>query len=308
MSSPPMSMAAMADHRAALLAQCPPAAARPADASVLPVHVTRQGTTGPSVLLVHGGVQGGLGGGATTFVRQEGLAGQGWQLALVDRPGFGQSPSRGPDDMLADAPWIADLLGDGAHLVGHSWGGAEALLAAARRPAAVRSLVLVEPALHALLATDPAVRTNPALQQDLGRTAQALLAAQTPGEYGLAFSRGLGALPAGGPNPVAALEADPGKANRAGCALLQARMAPPEALREAADALARAGVPVLVISGGWSPTFDAIGDLAARLTHGRHVIVRSPNHFPMLANADEFNRTIDAFMRQADHARSTGTK
>ena len=95
----------------------------------------------PLVLIVHGGVQGGLGGGPATFARQEALADLGWQVAIVDRSGLGRTPSRGPDDMEADAPWIADMLGDGAHLVGHSWGGASALLAAASRPrACARSL------------------------------------------------------------------------------------------------------------------------------------------------------------------------
>ncbi len=305
-----MSMHAMFEHRAALLAQCPPAPAPPseADAATLSVHVTTKGAAGPTVLVVHGGVQGGLGGGASTFVRQEPLAERGWQLRLVDRPGFGQSPSRGVDGMVADAPWIADLLGDGAHLVGHSWGGAEALLAAARRPNAVRSLVLVEPALQPLLMSDPAVQSNPAVMADAGRTAQSLMAAKTPGEYALTFARSLGTMPANAPNPVTALEADPERATRAGCALLQARMAPPDVMRQAAAAVAHAGIPVLVITGGWSPSFDAVGDLAARLTHGRHVVVRSPNHFPQLANADEFNTVVDAFLREADRARAAGAR
>ena len=305
------SMQHMQDHRAALIAQCPPAPAplSAADAATRPIHVKRLGATGPAVLFIHGGVQGGLGGGATTFVRQEALAEQGWQLRLADRPGFGQSPSRGVDDMMADAPWIADLLGDGAHLVGHSWGGAEALLAAARRPEAVRSLILVEPAMQPLLMTDPTA-LNDATKADAGRLGAALMAAQSPREYGLAFARSLGTFDTGGrgPNPIAALEADPEKATSAGCALLQGRMASPDLMKRAAEAVARAHIPVLVITGGWSPTFDAGGDLAAQLTGGRHVIVRSPNHFPQLANATEFNITVDAFMREADRARPAGTK
>ena len=39
---------------------------------------------------------------------------------MVERPGFGQSPTCGVDDMAADAVWIAVMLGDGAHLIGHS--------------------------------------------------------------------------------------------------------------------------------------------------------------------------------------------
>ncbi len=296
------------EHRAALLAQCPPAPPRlpEAEAAKLPIHVTEWGTAGPEVLVVHGGVQGGLGGGPSTFARQEALAQRGWRLRLVDRPGFGQSPSRGVDDMEADAVWIADMLGGGANLIGHSWGGGEALLAAARRPEAVRSLILIEPALQMLLMGSPSVEADPALKADAMRWGGMLLSAQSPRDYALAFGHSLGAVEQGGNasnTAVAALDADPDLATRFGCALLQARMAPVPALRQAAETVARARIPVLVVTGGWSPFFDAVGGLAAKLTGGRHVIVRSPNHFVQLAGAEEFNAVADAFMREADQAR-----
>jgi pimeloyl-ACP methyl ester carboxylesterase len=108
----------------------------------------------------------------------------------------------------------------------------------------------------------------------------------------LIFSRGLGL----GTDVEAALENDPNEATALGCALLRARMAAPKALRTAAGTVARSKIPVLIISGGWSPTFDAIGELAAELTHGEHVIVPSMNHFPQLENPDVFNDTITAFV------------
>jgi pimeloyl-ACP methyl ester carboxylesterase len=48
------------------------------------------------------------------------------------------------------------LLGDGAHLVGHSYGALGALFAAALRPDAVRSLTLVEPPVYGLARGYPA--------------------------------------------------------------------------------------------------------------------------------------------------------
>ena len=299
--------AAMREQRASLLTQCPPMdALSEAEAAKLPIHVTRWGASGPSVLLVHGGVQGGLGGGPSTFAKQEGLAQRGWQVQVVDRPGFGQSPSRGPDDMMADAVWIADMLGDGAHLIAHSWGAAESLLAAARRPSAVKSLIMVEPALEALLPTDPGFKDNPVAQAAIGGRVRQLLGSKSPAEYGLSFATSLGTADTGdsAPNAVAAaFAADPAQAARVGCALLRARMAPPEAFKAATDAVAKAGIPVLVISGGWSPAYNAVGDLVAKLTGGRHVIVKSPSHFVQLASAGEFNDVVDAFMRDAEKAR-----
>ncbi len=297
------------EHRDVLIAQCPPAAARlpETEAAKHPIHVTAWGSAGPSVLIVHGGVQGGLGGGPSTFAKQEALAQQGWRLQLVDRPGFGQSGSRGVDDMQADAVWIADMLGGGAHLIGHSWGGAETLLAAARRPEAVRSLVLVEPAMQSLMIGDPAVERDPVLKADTLRWAGLLMSAQTPRDYALGFAHSLGAVETGGnasDTAVAALDADPQLAARYGCALLQARMATPSAMVQAAQAIARAHVPVLVITGGWSPFFDAVGEKAAALTGGRHVVVRSANHFVQLSGAAAFNKAVDAFMRDADKIRS----
>ncbi len=297
----------LAKHRSALIAQCQPVTRMPeAEAARLPIHVTTWGEAGPTVLIVHGGVQGGLGGGPSTFARQEALADRGWRLAVVDRPGFGRSPSRGVDDMEADAPWIADLLGEGAHLIGHSWGGAEALLAAARRPDTVRSLVLIEPALHSLLMAGPQANADPATRDAGAKFIGLLMGAQSPGDYALGFARALGTAtgdPVAPNEAAAALEADPERATRMGCALLQARMASPETLHRAAAVIAEASVPVLVVSGGWSPLYDAVGEIAAKLTGGRHVIVRSPNHFVQSANADDFNATVDAFMREADHLR-----
>ena len=280
-----MTMDRMQDHRAALLAQCPPLPELPeAEAAALPIHVTHWGRTGPTVLVVHGGVQGGLGGGPSTFSAQEALVERGWQFDLVDRPGFGRSPSRGVDDMERDAVWIAGMMGDGRHLMGHSWGGASSLLAAARRPDAVRSLVLVEPALMPLLMRDPSLNDDPTVAADARAMAGRLLSARTPGDYALAFARGLGAPDgSGASNPaVAALERDPGRAAAVGCALLRGRMASDDAMRHAAEEVRRAEIPVLVVTGGWSPSFDAIGAIARplRAAHRRGRVQRGRRRLP----------------------------
>jgi pimeloyl-ACP methyl ester carboxylesterase len=66
-------------------------------------------------------------------------------MILPDRPGHGRTPPHGREDFETDAPRIARFLDRGAHLVGHSYGGVVALLAATRCPDAVLSLTLIEP-------------------------------------------------------------------------------------------------------------------------------------------------------------------
>lgn len=221
---------------------------------------------------------------------------------MVERPGFGRSPSHGVDDMEADARWIADMLGGGAHLIGHSWGGAEALLAAARRPEAVSSLTLIEPALFPIVMTDPALRADLEMQAVAGRLAQLMLASQTPSDYAINFSRTVLGRPddAQANEHIAALQNDPDMAARVGCALLHGKMASPDAMRAAADAVARHGVPVLVVSGGWTPFFDRVGEVVARFTGGRSEIVLASSHFVQDVSADAFNSLVETFMREAE--------
>jgi pimeloyl-ACP methyl ester carboxylesterase len=289
-------------HRAALASMCPSCKAASQDATAaIPIHMTEWGTAGPTVLLIHGGVQGGLGGGPATFREQKVLAEKGWRLHVPDRPGFGESPTRGPDDMEADSIWVATALGDGAHLVGHSFGGAVALLAAARRPSAVRSLILIEPALVPLLPGSKVMRRSKLVREDLLSMGEASLKTRTPAEYALVLARDLGVVSRTSDGAVkAGEEPDAQTANALGCALLQARTASADRMRKAAKVVSDAGVPVLIITGGWKPMFEAIGEIGAELTGGRHVVVPAPNHFVQLVTPDAFNETIAAFMKAAD--------
>ncbi|MCI3220885.1 alpha/beta fold hydrolase [Streptomyces sp. NP-1717] len=82
-------------------------------------------------------------------------------LLLVDRRGYGSSPDTARSDFEADAEDLVRLLNDcpdGAHLVGHSHGGLAAMLAAGRRPRAVRSLALIQPSAFRAASDHPAVR------------------------------------------------------------------------------------------------------------------------------------------------------
>jgi pimeloyl-ACP methyl ester carboxylesterase len=122
--------------------------------------VARRGR-GPRAVLVHGGGAGGL----AAFSRQLTLA-DSFELLLPDRPGTGDTPADGPPDADRDGRLIADLLGalltddaarGPAHLVGHSYGGVAAMVAAAAGPDAVGSLVVIEPPVFQLAADEPDV-------------------------------------------------------------------------------------------------------------------------------------------------------
>ena len=71
---------------------------------------------GPPVLLIHGDIVG----PESTWRKQRPLAAR-WRLIIPKRPGFGRSPRLERNDFEVEAPLLAELLGDGAHLVGHSY-------------------------------------------------------------------------------------------------------------------------------------------------------------------------------------------
>lgn len=116
------------------------------------LHVTWWGS-GERVLLVHGS----FALARDVFVEQGPLADE-FRLGLVDRRGFGASPDTPRVDFEQDAEDIACLLDEPTHLVGHSYGGIGCLLAAPRRPEAVRSLTVIEPPAIALVPDEPAAR------------------------------------------------------------------------------------------------------------------------------------------------------
>ncbi|WP_375396686.1 alpha/beta fold hydrolase [uncultured Sphingomonas sp.] len=251
------------------------------------IHITRWGHAGPKIVLVHGSAQGSTVGGDHHFAGQQVLAEQGWQLIVPDRPGQGRSPAPGrPDDAEADGAWVADLLGDGAHLVGHSFGGCVALAAAARRPAAVRSLTLIEPGMQKLAIDDPHVR------RFVLKLVTTLVFSFSPERRAVGFAKLVG-IPGGIRGGTSREEL---KARGRGIARLKVPSA--KTLRNELETIKQAGIPLLVVTGGWSPAFDAVGRRVALVGGGRHEIVASSNHFPNLMPA--FNPLLTAFMRGAD--------
>src|SRR5207253_2577376 len=131
-----------------------------------------------------------------------------YRLQLIDRRGFGASLSDDRVDFERDAEDVEELLGDGAHLVGHSYGGVVSLLAAARRPDAVRSLALIEPPAFGVARGDAAV------EQLIRNIEAAASSTQDPAEYRALFLRGFGASAGSSTNACAPFgrSADHGRA------------------------------------------------------------------------------------------------
>ena len=94
----------------------------------------------PRIVFVHGSVMG----GRPTWSGQREL-GDRFRLEILERPGFPPNPPVDHVDFEEHAVLVAEAVGDGAHLVGHSYGGVITLLAAAAVPDAIHSLTVIEP-------------------------------------------------------------------------------------------------------------------------------------------------------------------
>ena len=252
------------------------------------MHVTRWGQSGPRVVLVHGGAQGSPRAGEVNFANQKRLAERGWQLVVPDRPGHGRSPDPGrPDDAELDGALVAELLEDGAHLVGHSFGGAVALAAAVRRPEAVRSLTVIEPAMQAIATSDPRV-----LRFVLGLVMARFFSLSAANRARRALK--LIGIPAEMIDPT-----DTETLTRLGRSLGRLRVPSKATLERQLGEIKRAKIPLLVVTGGWNPAFEVSGDVVAATGGGRRAVVKSPHHFPQLVS-DEFSQILEAFMKESE--------
>ena len=255
-----------------------------------PIHLTewrRLASNDPTVVMIHGGAQGGQAGGERTFATQASLAGRGWRIIAPDRPGHGLSPAPSrPDDVDADAEWVRSMLAGGVHLVGHSFGGAVALLAAARAPSDVRSLTLIEPALFPLAISDVRV------QAWMGQMGAALGGAASDADRATNFIALMRI-----PQELRGAASSEDLA-RVGRALADLRPPAEPMIRASLETIRSKEVPLMVVSGGWNPAFDAVAEAAAEAGGGRAVTIASEHHFPMLY--EEFNDRLVEFMIQAD--------
>ena len=236
---------------------------------------------GPPVLFIHGDIVG----PSLTWRKQRELA-ERWTLLIPSRPGFGASPPLERNDFQLEAPMFAELLGDGTHLVGHSYGAVIALLAAAERPEAVRSLTVSEPGCLRVAEGTPAVDEMIANGELLFENASSI-----PPEEFLRLFRGGAGSAYGIPNE---LEGD----LLHGVELLK-RERPSWEAEIPLEGLAAAEFPVLVLSGGHSDAFEAVCDALADALSAERAVIPGRGHTVPSTGAP-YNERFEAFLSVAE--------
>ncbi len=241
--------------------------------------------SGPPVVLVHGSIVD----ARRTWRAQRELA-ERFTLWIPNRPGFAGSAALERGDFALEAPLIAELLGDGAHLVGHSYGAVIALLAAAASPQAVRSLIVSEPGALRVAAGDPGVDAMLAGGEQLYRQSDRL----PPAEFLRRFRSGVHSAHATPDELPDWLERG---------ARLVARERPPWEAEIPLGTLTQAGFPKLVISGGHSTAFETVCDvLADRIGAERAIIAGRGHTIPSTGVA--YNTRVTQFLERAEAQRS----
>jgi pimeloyl-ACP methyl ester carboxylesterase len=200
-----------------------------------------------------------------------------YRLVLPYRRGYPPSPPGDPD-FEADARDAAELLGDGAHLVGHSYGGVASLVAAGLRPDAVRSLTVIEPPAFGVARGNSAV-------EDLISRLHGVYEHTDPEAFDQAFYAALGV-----DRPYERLD----EKLRA---VAEARMRerPPWEAEIPFERLE--DIPALVVSGGWSPAFDAVCAVIAERLGAERAVFTGQGHGPQ--HAQGFNERLVSFWETA---------
>jgi pimeloyl-ACP methyl ester carboxylesterase len=233
----------------------------------------------PRVLLVHGSVVN----GDATWVAQRPLA-ERFDLVVPNRRGFPPGPDVDSVDFEEEAVWLDRFLEPGAHLVGHSYGGVIALLAAARRPELVRSLTVIEPPALAVARGNPAADAFAASSTELWETGP-----QEPE----AFLRGF----------LAAVNAPAPRGDVSPALLQGARTLMVERYPWTAeiplDELAAAPFPKLVVSGAHSGPFDAVCDVLEEHLRAERAVLPGAGHAVQLLG-EPFNDLLADFVDRAD--------
>jgi pimeloyl-ACP methyl ester carboxylesterase len=239
---------------------------------------TRVLGSGPRAVLLHGGA-----GPQRTWEMQSPLA-QRRQLVIPSRRGFDDSPPTDRQDFENDAADVLPLLSPAAHLVGFSYGGLGALMAAAQRPDLVCSLTVIETPLFSIAHGDEEIERFERLSDEF--LADGLDARPEVLEEFLSAA----ALPAPAAGPL-----PPGVET-------EMRLArggrPPGDARPDLEAIRRAGLSVLVISGNHLPAIERLCDLPAEAVGAERAVIAGRGH--AIPRAAGFNDRLEEFWAAAE--------
>jgi len=232
------------------------------------------------LVLVHGSVSGGR---PTWSGQRAGLRDR-FRLVVLERPGFPPNPPVERVDFEEHARLVADELVDGDHLVGHSYGGVIALLAAAAVADRLGSLTVIEPPCTSVASGDPAADRF----AEEGRRWWAEGPRDDPEAFLRGFLRyvGSGYVP---PSPL------PPQLEQAARTLVVER-GPWEA-EIPLEQLAAARLPVLVVSGAHHEAFDSICAVLAERLRAERLVLPGYGHNPQLH--PDFNDRLAAFVERA---------
>jgi pimeloyl-ACP methyl ester carboxylesterase len=239
-------------------------------------HVETFGS-GPRVVLIHGS-----GDPASAWGGQRELAGR-YAFVKPIRSGYPPNPPLPQIDFERQAAELAPLLEDGAHLVGHSYGGLIALLIAGREPERVRSLLVSEPPAFGVAAGNPVVD---ALVAEL----DALFSERSldPAEHLRRFVAIVG-VSMEVPAPL------PPELEAATRATMVER--PPWEAELPFSELRAAPFRKLVLSGGHRPAFDVVCDVIAERAGADRAVLSGKGHG--IPRAPDYNATLARFLEGA---------
>lgn len=232
----------------------------------------------PRLLLVHGSVVN----AELTWNAQKSLA-ERFEIVAPNRRGFPPGPGVERVDFEDEATWLEPFLEPGAHVVGHSYGGVIALLAAARRPEVVRSLTVVEPPAFGV------ARGVPAAEEFMGAIEEHWTRGpRDPAEFLRGFLALVGSsIPPGNFTPELLQ----------GARTLMVERSPAEAVIPF-DELARAPFPKLVVSGGHSAAFEAVCDVLEERLGAERAVLTGAGHSVQRLGAP-FNERVTSFVERA---------
>jgi pimeloyl-ACP methyl ester carboxylesterase len=232
------------------------------------------------IVFVHGSV----GNGDAAWAEQLPLAEE-YELIVLNRPGFPPGPLVDRVDFEEHADWVVEQMRPGDHLCGHSYGGVVSLYAAAHAPE-LRSLTVVEPPAFGIAAERPEaadfVERLKRFWSEGPREPRAFLAA---------FYAEVAGRPVELPDPLPPEQYQ-------GAQILMIERGPWEA-QPPLDELHDLGFPKLVVSGGWSPPFDAVCDVLEERLGAERAVLPGMGHNPQLLGPP-FNDVLRAFLRHAD--------